>query len=307
MHVLCLCVSPLRHSRPVRVLFIAVAVFLVLPQAVFAAALTYSSDTTIQLTDPSVQFIIKSGSGATSLDVNATSVIAAIPAGTTFILTSASRNLSISPGIEQYTNLSCSGGVAALTLTTQTVVDQTLTITPGSAQCSSGSASPSTPPLSGSGGGGGGSGYSMPSPSIAPTLTPALSPVLPATSQQEQALSALIAQLQVLLSRAKEQGISLPPGSEAFLAPGSEEAVFSSTARDLMLGMRGDDIKKLQFFLIGKAAGQSAKDLASVGATGYFGQLTRAALAEFQKNVGITPAAGYFGPKTRAYIDALNK
>jgi len=51
-----------------------------------------------------------------------------------------------------------------------------------------------------------------------------------------------------------------------------------------------------------KATGKAALSLATVGATGYFGSLTTAALAEFQNKHGIMPALGYFGAKTRAFI-----
>jgi peptidoglycan hydrolase-like protein with peptidoglycan-binding domain len=64
-------------------------------------------------------------------------------------------------------------------------------------------------------------------------------------------------------------------------------------------------VNTLQQFLIFQGKGPAAQALASNGATMYFGVLTRAALAEFQKSVGITPAIGYFGPITRAFIDSL--
>jgi peptidoglycan hydrolase-like protein with peptidoglycan-binding domain len=46
--------------------------------------------------------------------------------------------------------------------------------------------------------------------------------------------------------------------------------------------------------------------LAKNGATGYFGALTKNALAEYQAATGIKPASGYFGTLTRASIRALN-
>lgn len=72
--------------------------------------------------------------------------------------------------------------------------------------------------------------------------------------------------------------------------------------RDLTVGARGQDVTWLQQFLMSKIIGPAARALEAVGATGYFGTLTRAALAEYQSAHGITPAKGYFGPKTRAYI-----
>ncbi|MEN9405365.1 MAG: hypothetical protein RLY47_324 [Candidatus Parcubacteria bacterium] len=75
--------------------------------------------------------------------------------------------------------------------------------------------------------------------------------------------------------------------------------------RDLDLNSKGPDVTALQLFLIAQNKGPQAQALAAVGATGFFGPLTQAALAEYQASVGITPAAGYFGPVTRAYINGL--
>ncbi len=69
----------------------------------------------------------------------------------------------------------------------------------------------------------------------------------------------------------------------------------SMYTRDLTVGSRGADVTSLQAML---AAGGHLK----VAPTGYFGPLTKGALAAWQMSVGITPAAGYFGPITRAYI-----
>lgn len=74
--------------------------------------------------------------------------------------------------------------------------------------------------------------------------------------------------------------------------------------QDLWTGLRSADVTWLQEYLIKKLTGTAARALESVGATGYFGSLTRAALAEFQAARGIMPAQGYFGAKTRAHISA---
>lgn len=71
---------------------------------------------------------------------------------------------------------------------------------------------------------------------------------------------------------------------------------------DLWIGMRGADVIWLQTYLIAKNIGDAAKSLASVGATGYFGSLTKAALASYQNAHSITPTSGYFGTKTRAVM-----
>lgn len=70
-------------------------------------------------------------------------------------------------------------------------------------------------------------------------------------------------------------------------------AAFNFT-RDLFLGLTGADVTELQTEMI--AAGY----LHIPAATGYFGVLTRAAVAIWQAEHNITPAAGYFGPISRA-------
>lgn len=75
---------------------------------------------------------------------------------------------------------------------------------------------------------------------------------------------------------------------------------------NLQKGSTGSDVMILQQFLISKNQGFAAQALAHAGATSYFGDLTRAALAEFQANAGIAPALGNFGPITRAYLSAHN-
>lgn len=67
--------------------------------------------------------------------------------------------------------------------------------------------------------------------------------------------------------------------------------------RNLTVGSRGDDVSELQRFLVRRGF------LTLVSPTGYFGSLTKAALARYQAESGITPAAGYFGPITRTSIN----
>ncbi|MDB5258944.1 MAG: hypothetical protein JWO73_152 [Candidatus Taylorbacteria bacterium] len=78
-------------------------------------------------------------------------------------------------------------------------------------------------------------------------------------------------------------------------------------AMNLGKGSNSNDVSILQNFLISQGKGPAAKALADVGATAYFGSLTRAALAEFQANAGINPSLGNFGPITRAYLSAQYK
>lgn len=68
--------------------------------------------------------------------------------------------------------------------------------------------------------------------------------------------------------------------------------------RSLTVGSRGADVTALQTYL--NKAGYLA-----VAPTGYFGGLTKAAVAAFQTANGVTPAAGYFGPLTQAKLAAV--
>lgn len=72
----------------------------------------------------------------------------------------------------------------------------------------------------------------------------------------------------------------------------------SGFSRNLWLKDVGEDVRALQNYLIQKNHAITA------GATGYFGEQTREALANFQREKNIFPAAGYFGLTTRAYVDS---
>lgn len=76
-------------------------------------------------------------------------------------------------------------------------------------------------------------------------------------------------------------------------------------SRNLTVGFRGTDVVLLQTTLIAQHTGPAATALAAAGATGYFGNLTKLALAEYQVKQNISPAVGYFGPITRAKMAAL--
>jgi peptidoglycan hydrolase-like protein with peptidoglycan-binding domain len=95
----------------------------------------------------------------------------------------------------------------------------------------------------------------------------------------------------------------LVPGALSALTTSELSGLNSGYTRDLQIGMKGEDVRKLQKYL--NANGYL---LANVGdgspgfETTMFCSLTRAALITFQKAKGISPAAGYFGPKTRAYV-----
>jgi len=78
-----------------------------------------------------------------------------------------------------------------------------------------------------------------------------------------------------------------------------------SSVRDLELGMTGSDVLALQKLLNANGFSLAASGVGSAGnETDYFGTLTQAAVAAYQKANGVTPTAGYFGPLTRASMTA---
>lgn len=100
------------------------------------------------------------------------------------------------------------------------------------------------------------------------------------THAQTSSNAALIAQLQAQL---------------AALIAGKANAGFSA---DLSVGRSGAEVTRLQNFLMDRGYPIAA------GATGYFGEQTRAALARYQTASGIQPAVGYFGVLTRTRVNA---
>ncbi|MEK7608697.1 MAG: ice-binding family protein [Patescibacteria group bacterium] len=143
-----------------------------------------------------------------------------------------------------------------------------------------------------------------PTPAPAPQPTPVPAPssgssqVVPPLTSSNTALRAelnrLLAVLQTLQMQAR--GLGAPAPASTF---GQQ---VRAIANDLQKGNRDDSVAILQQFLMSQNKGPNAQALAKAGATAYFGSLTRAALAEFQKSVGISPALGNFGAITRAYL-----
>jgi hypothetical protein len=71
--------------------------------------------------------------------------------------------------------------------------------------------------------------------------------------------------------------------------------------RDLTIGSTGADVVSLQDTLVAKGFLVIPANVSK----GYFGSLTKTALMNYQKSVGIAPALGYFGPLTRAHFNNL--
>lgn len=98
-----------------------------------------------------------------------------------------------------------------------------------------------------------------------------------------------IADLQAQISRLLAQ-------LEALRQPSSQVSCVPF-ATDLASGRSGAEVTRLQQFLISQGYTIPA------GATGFFGEQTRLALAHYQRAENISPAAGYFGPVTRAKVN----
>lgn len=72
-------------------------------------------------------------------------------------------------------------------------------------------------------------------------------------------------------------------------------------SRDLFFGLSGYDVYCLQRFL-------RAKGMFDVEPTGFFGAITQASVAKYQKQQNIKPTLGYFGAKTKsAVLKSYNK
>lgn len=137
----------------------------------------------------------------------------------------------------------------------------------------------------------------------------ALSTILTQTSDSTTLARFLVTNFRGTFIAALAANITLPMSIIDALAAIPATTVSASTggslpAGDLDIGSSGDTVITLQKYLIQAASGVAATRLAGVGATGYFGVITKAALIEYQVAVGISPISGYYGPITRAFIAA---
>jgi len=100
-------------------------------------------------------------------------------------------------------------------------------------------------------------------------------------------IAAMIAQLQAQLSSMTGGTMTTSAGT--------------TFTTNLTVGSKGADVTALQQWLV------SGGYLSMPAGTsfGYFGNLTKMALAKYQTAAGISPAAGYFGPVTRAKVNAV--
>jgi len=90
---------------------------------------------------------------------------------------------------------------------------------------------------------------------------------------------------------AQTKGIDLPRRIERLLDEPVDIA--ARTTKDMEVGDEGRAVSALQATLIDEGHLNISEP------TGYFGPKTKAALREYQEDMGVSPATGYFGPLTR--------
>src|SRR3989339_154298 len=118
-----------------------------------------------------------------------------------------------------------------------------------------------------------------------------LTTAVPLPRAEAATLGELQAQIQALIAQIQLLKGNMPSTSNL----GSCNPLYV----DMTLGRSGVEVTNLQKFLMNRGHSIPA------GATGYFGEQTRSALAQFQAQNAISPAIGYFGPQTRGKMNAL--
>ncbi|MDO8522868.1 MAG: peptidoglycan-binding protein, partial [bacterium] len=117
---------------------------------------------------------------------------------------------------------------------------------------------------------------------------------MPMVASADAATDALIAQLQAQIAALTSQLAALSSSSTTSSSSSSSSAG-CSFSRSLTVGLRGDDVTCLQNYLT-----STGHFNYSGGSTGYFGEITRAAVAAWQAANSVFPPAGYFGAISRA-------
>ena len=130
---------------------------------------------------------------------------------------------------------------------------------------------------------------------VAFTMVLSIMPIM-ASAQTTAELTAQINSLLAMIAQLQSQ---IAGGSTT--TTGGTNAATSMFDKDLTVGSTGSNVVDLQRWLVNN---QYLTMPAGV-AYGYFGNLTKAAVARFQVAKGITPAVGYFGPKTMAVLNAM--
>ncbi len=126
----------------------------------------------------------------------------------------------------------------------------------------------------------------------------ALEAILLKTTDSAALAEFLVSNFKSTFTSAQTAGNTIPPAITQALGAATTNALPQS---DLAQGSTGGLVVTLQKFLIQANAGASARQLAAAGATGNFGPLTRAAVAEYQGSIGI-PVTGVYDSAMRISI-----
>lgn len=117
-----------------------------------------------------------------------------------------------------------------------------------------------------------------------------------ADAENEDGLAAFLAdEFADTFAQARRQETDVPDSVVAEL-PDNYAEMPPLPQQNLTVGDRGDDVRTLQQILINR------DHLNISTSTGYFGPLTRTALADYQQANGISPASGYYGSVTRSRL-----
>ena len=265
-------------------------------QTVSASPVTFTNNTTLSLTSPSINLTVSSGSVADSVTVNSGNVFVTMSntTGGTFTLTSP-KALTITGGTATQ---SCSSGTETETIT-QSSGTATYTLTPTGSACG---------------------GVSTPTPTPTPT------PVVVAPANGSPSIGGVNITLPTYIKPRAQ--IVYPDGHIVYLdtvtppqttsgqnnttntsnTPSNSPSITFIFNKDLKPNQISNEVKQLQIFLnthgfvvVKKGAGSPGNE------TTKFGSLTQKAVKAFQIKYKIKPANGYLGPLTRSKIKELGK
>lgn len=251
------------------------AILVLIPTMAFAAPVTVSDDTTLNLPNDGTNYTLSAGSTFDQLDISGSSFTFSMSTGETVTLISVDKKaLTTNPAV----TVTCGSSQSSIVLSLPAGVSaQSFTVTP-SGSCSGstttgGGGSPSIGQVTSSSGGGGGGGSSS---APTPTPTPATTPTPQTTPSSTSGGTA-------------NQQVGASSGSTLTLA----RPVFF---KNLSRGNQGSEVRQLQTLL------SQDKSIYPEGKTnGVFGPATFRAVKKFQKKYGIRQT-GIVGPQTRTKL-----
>ena len=122
------------------------------------------------------------------------------------------------------------------------------------------------------------------------------------SDEKNKVLTFLLTTYRDVFTRAQAEGYIVPQEIvDQLNGTGPALTIDISSSQDLTVGDRGSDVTDLQQFLILTNVGGAASRLAEVGATGYYGTLTRNAVIEYQTMNSLS-VTGVYDTQTRNHI-----